>query len=75
MDLAYCEMKNPGRDMVIAGADMNAAGREVKNAGREVKPPNGILRYGAIVPYETEAGGRLLRTGCDADRRGGEERG
>jgi hypothetical protein len=35
MDLAYCEMKNPGRDMVIAGADMNAAGGEVKKAGRE----------------------------------------
>jgi hypothetical protein len=40
-DLAYYELKNPGRDMVIAGADMNAAGWGVKKTGREEKPPNG----------------------------------
>jgi hypothetical protein len=35
MDLAYWEIENPGRDMVIAGADMKVAGREAMSAGRE----------------------------------------
>jgi hypothetical protein len=35
MDLAYRELENLYRNMVIAGADMNATGREVMSAGRK----------------------------------------